>query len=194
MPAAFQGFRDRFFAHSIICHNILIKAWGRSRLPDSVQRAEQILKSLEEGYRTNKDNIRPDITTYSSVINCCAYYYGNSDGRKEVFEVALRTFDKIKETGEGPNNVTFGTLFKAISKLTLMDQSREILVEKFFHQCCQEGQVDSFVIAQVRAGIPISLYRKLVLAPSSLNDNDVNNIDKILQNMPKEWGKNVFVY
>jgi hypothetical protein len=108
--------------------------------------------------------------------------------------VALRTFDKIKEAGESPNNITYGTLFKTISKLTLMDQTREELVEKFFHQCCQEGQVDSFVFSQVRMGIPISLYCKLIRALLSLNNFDVNNIDKILKNMPKEWGKNVFVY
>jgi hypothetical protein len=186
------SWEDRGFANSIICHNIIIKAWGRSREPEAVQRAEEILIRREEGYRQDKNNVRPDVTTYSSVINCCAYYSGDSDGQQKAFEVALRTFRKLRDTGDGPNNITYGTLFKAVARLTPMDNAREEMVQNLFQQCQTEGLVDSFVLSQVRAASPVALYRKMVLEPSSLNDRDENNMDKILENMPREWGKKVF--
>lgn len=189
------SFEERGFAHSIICHNIVIKAWGRSREPDSVQRAEAILLNLEKQYEQNKDNIRPDVTTYSSVINCCAYYSGDEPGQREAFEVALRTFQKIKQTGvgEGANHITYGTLFKAIARLTWWDQEREDLIEKYFNLCSGEGQVDAFVLSQVKTASSSSLFRKVILGPSSLKHIE-ESVDTILEKMPKEWKRNVVEY
>ena len=184
---------ERGFEHSIICHNILIKAWGRSRELDSVQRAEQILANLENRYKENKYSVRPDITTYSSVINCCAYYAGaDNEGRSKAFEVALRTFAKLREAGEVPNNITYGTLFKAISKLTTVDEkSREELVKKYFAMCCKEGQVDSFVLSQVRQSSSSELFRELILNPWSLSVEDEHDIDRMIKQMPRKYCRNV---
>jgi hypothetical protein len=179
----------RGFPRSIVCHNIVIKAWGRSRAPNSVQRAESILLRLEEGYRQNQENLQPDVTTYSSVINCCAYYSGDVDGQKEAFEVALRTFTKLMQSPEGPNNISFGTLFKTISKLTPRDSERAGIVEKYFDMCRQEGQIDAFVLSQVKAASPGDLYRRLILTPCGLT-NPTESVDAILRKMPQEWGMN----
>lgn len=134
---------ERGFSHSIICYNILIKAWGRSREPGSVQHAATILKHLEDKCLVAADTgdghaIRPDVTTYSSVINCCAYYVGDEEGRKEALDVALQTFQKIqtdKNCEDGPNMITFGTIFKAIAKLMPVGEPRDDLVSALFAQC-----------------------------------------------------------
>jgi hypothetical protein len=248
---------ERGFCHSIICHNIVIKAWGRSRSPDSVQRAEAILNSLEEkGYNVNKNNhgerqnpqsIRPDVTTYSSVINCCAYYVGGPKGRQTALEVALQTFEKVLQrqnqfnqnqnvwnatsdnsgigrAEDGPNHIAYGTLFKAIAKL--LDHhgylerppgvgiglsskkekhqwSKNELVKHYFQQCCQQGQVDGFVLSQVKAASTFELYRQLVLVPASSNktsptakgqsdrDSHSTSIDALLRRIPSEWTRHV---
>lgn len=188
---------ERGFVTSVVFHNILIKAWGRSRAPDNVERAESILIDLEKRRQMGRADIRPDVTTFSSVINCCAYYSGDVEGRKRAFDVALRTFRKLHDgkNGEVPNHISYGTLFKAISRLTPADSStREMMVAKYFKLCCQEGQVDSFVISQVRAASNFGLYRKLILEPTGLNEKDENDIEKINKNTPPEWGKNVPSY
>jgi hypothetical protein len=199
---------ERGFAHSTICHNILIKAWGRSREPDSVQRAEGILKKLEDQCQSkglsNESkgerslSICPDVTTYSSVINCCAYFSGDEAGRREALQVALRTFSKIKndeKCHDGPNNITFGTLLKAVAKLMVVGSERESLVESLFQQCQELGQVDSFVLSQVRAASSGSqLYRKLVLEAANLTMEDGANYDKILKSMPREWRSNIVAW
>ena len=184
---------------SKVCHNIVIKAWGRSREPDKYKQAERILLRLEEIWKVKKDEmLKPDVTTYSSVINCCAYYFSSGssgdeetvqDGSKEAFQVALRTFRKLCESSK-PNNITFGTLFKAIANLSPMNEEREELIRGVFAQCCKEGQVDAFVLSQVRNASPPSLYGELVLEPCGLLDNTVDyteGIDVVLKNSPPHW-------
>jgi hypothetical protein len=190
---------ERGFAHSIICYNILIKAWGRSREPGSVQKAEAILNRLEEQYRVAiRDGgdamIRPDVTTYSSVINCCAYYVGDEAGRMEALDVALQTFQKIrtdKNFTEGPNMVTFGTIFKAIAKLMPFGEKRDNLVGAIFAECREVGQVGTFVLSQVKAASTARLYNELILVPANLTIGDESNFDKIATFMPEEWGRSV---
>ena len=230
---------ERGFRHSVVCHNICIKAWGRSRAPDSVERAEAILLKLEEQERelndlrgssspgddktspnddedseevddltTMSDIIVPDITTYSSVINCCAYYVGDEEGRRKALEVALRTFDKTLRyceknnnkkvagsaaAGDGPNHIVYGTLFKAISKLVDQRNDKDQLMRQYFLQCCEHGQVDAFVLSQVRGGSSRELFRDLVLTPSSLRGKNADTLDvnALLKYVPSAWTRNV---
>ena len=181
---------ERGFERTIVPWNILIKAWGRSKTIDSVQRAEEILINLEEEYRNGNSNVKPDITTYSSVINCCAYYTGPPRGRKSAFEVGWRTFQKIKESDDlVVNNIVYGTLFKAIGKLTSRGPKQEEMIQNLFLECCQAGQVCNFVLTQVRSSSPPDVFRNLV--PEHIQDHDARKIEKIWKKMPKKWRKNV---
>ncbi len=181
---------ERGFDRTIVPWNILIKAWGRSKTVDSVQRAEEILIRLEEEYEQGKSKVKPDITTYSSVINCCAYYTGPPKGGEAAFEVGWRTFQKIKDSDDlVVNNIVYGTLFKAIGKLTSRGPKQEKMIKNLFLECCQAGQVCNFVLSQVRSSSPPELFRSLM--PKHIQDRDARNIEKILKKMPKKWSKNV---
>ena len=181
---------ERGFDRTIVPWNILIKAWGRSKTQDSVHRAEKILDHLEERYQDGETNIKPDITTYSSVINCCAYYTGPFGGRSAAFDVAWRTFRKIKESDDLiVNNIVYGTLFKAIGKLTVRDRKQNDMIEDLFKECCQSGQVCIFVLGQVRSSSSTELFRNLL--SESIETKDARNLEKILNKMPREWSRNV---
>ena len=145
------------------------------------------MQKLESDYIFDKSSLKPDVTTYSSVINCCAYHK-HLEGQSEAMEVALRTFHKLCDLEEdGPNNVTFGTLFKAIANLMPMGREREELVQTLFDQCCEEGHVDAFVLSQIRNASP-NLYRDIVHEPCGLGGD---SIDETLRNLPREWSENV---
>lgn len=186
---------ERGFEYTIVCHNIVIKAIARSKDPDAVGKAERILVRLEEDYKSGKSTLRPDVTTYSSVINSCAYYQGNAEGRTQAYAVAMRTFRKLCELeDETPNNITFGTLLKAIANLQSPSEQRDELVRSLFDQCCNDGLVDSFVLSQIRIASP-QLYRDLVDEPCGLGGpDDDESIDSVLRNIPREWSANVVVY
>lgn len=183
---------ERGFQPTIAMPNIVIKAIARSKDPDAVSKAEAILLRLEKDYRSGKNFLRPDVTTYSSVINACAYCCGNAGKRAEALEIALRTFNKLNDIeDEKANNITYGTIFKAIQKLMPIGEDREELVRTLFDQCCEDGYVDHFVLTQVRYASP-QLYRSLVEGPCGLVEPGAStSVESILQNVPTEWTGNV---
>ena len=125
------------------------------------------------------------MTTYSSVINACAYCASGAEKRGEALDTALRTFDKLCALEEeSPNNITYGTTFKAIQNLMPISEKREELVQTLFDQCCEEGYVDSFVLTQLRFASP-RLYRDLVEGPCGLGGPGD------LRNVPVEWTASV---
>ena len=184
---------ERGFRLIIAIPNTVIKAVARSGDPDAMRTAEGILLRLEEDYRAGISSaLRPDVTTYSSVINACAYCTGDATQRAEALETALRTFDKLcAMPNESPNNIVYGTVLKAIQNLMPVGAEREELVQTLFDQCCDEGHVDSFVLTQVRYASP-SLYRDLVEGPCGLGGpNKSYDPDTVLRNVPVEWTASV---
>lgn len=183
---------QRGFPISITMPNIVIKAIARSRDQYAVSKAEDLLIKLENDYIFGRSLLKPDVTTYSSVINCCAYYR-HPEGKAVALEVALRTFRKLCDLeGEGPNNITFGTLFKAIANIMPPGDEREELVQSLFGKCCADGFVDAFVLSQIRNASP-QLYRSLLedvnVTGGMTNDNEMNV--QILESIPVEWSGNV---
>lgn len=182
---------ERGFRPTIAIPNTVIKAVARSKDPDAVRKAEGILLRLEEDYRSGASSLRPDVTTYSSVINACAYCAGDSTKRAEALETALRTFHKLCAMKDvSPNNIVYGTFFKVIQNLMPVGEEREELVQTLFDQCCDQGHVDSFVLTQVRYASP-SLYRELVEGPCGLGGPNSHDIETVLRNIPIEWSASV---
>ena len=179
---------ERGFRQTVICYNIVIKALARSGDMNSIKYAERIVERLER-----RTDLRPDTTTYSSLINCCAYYNGPAEGRREALDIALRTFNKLCDAdGEGPNNVSYGTLFKSINNLTSVGQGRNELLRKLFQQCCQEGQVDGFVLSQLRNASTADLFRELVAQPIGVSGaKGEANIKMLLRKLPPRWSRNL---
>lgn len=171
--------------------NVLIKAWGRSGTLESVDMAERVLCRLERRYKNGEITFKPDIATYSSVINSAAYFTGTNDGKDDALEVALRTYQRIKASDEVANNVVFGTLFKAIGKLTAVGSRRDALLHDLFIECCQEGHVDSFVLSQFRFCSSMAQYRTLVLEQCGLDDDQGSSMNRVLRSIPTSWSRNV---
>ena len=161
---------QRGFHISIMTPNIVIKAIARSKHVRSVEMAEQILLQLEQEYQSGQSLLRPDVTTYSSVINCCAYYK-HAQGKTNALQVALRTFGKLcqlesssSSSGDGPNNISYGTLFKAIGQLMPLGTERTEMVQSLFDKCCEQGFVDAFVLS-VRVYMEIVVHGTLDAEP-----------------------------
>ena len=183
---------ERGFDLTVTMPNIVIKALARTDSADAVKKAEQILIRLEKEYKAGRSDLRPDVTTASSVINAAAYYKGGTEGRAEALDIALRTFERISQwPDEEPNNITYGTLFKAIANLMPVGEEREDLVRSFFDRCCDEGYCDGFVLSQVRHA-SMQLYRDLVDEPCGLGGPDADtSVSSVLRNIPFEWSANV---
>jgi hypothetical protein len=102
-------------------------------------------------------------------------------------------FAKLNKSREHrPNSITYGTLFKAIAKLTSMDENRHTLVKSLFETCINSGAVDGFVLAQLRLVSP-EIFREVVLIPLKMKSNvETTVITTVLDRMPSKWGRNAF--
>lgn len=182
---------ERGFHISVTMPNIVIKALARSGDRKAVEKAENLLNNLESDFESGQGMLRPDVTTYSSVINCCAYYRYPED-KEKALQTALVTFEKVRQLpDETPNNIVYGTLFKAIANLMPETVERDDLVRSFFDQCCDDGAVDAFVLSQIRLASP-ELYRDLVQEPCGLGGPGYDDrIASVIKNIPSEWSANV---
>jgi hypothetical protein len=164
----------------------VIKAIARSGDPLAVQKAEDILIRLEKDYLSGRSLLKPDLVTYSSVINACAHCartVTDSEGRTEAMKVAMRTYNKlVDDPKEHANHIVYGTLFKAISYLIPTSRSRDNLVRKLFKRCCDTGYVDGFVLSQIRCSCK-DLFDELQLQHGKGDD--------LLKLLPSTWTLNV---
>jgi hypothetical protein len=169
----------------------VIKAIARSKGADAVAQAEGVLLQLENDYQSGKSYVRPDVTTYSSVINACAYCVGNAPKRDEALRIALRTFYKLYDMeDENANNITYGTMLKAIQNLMPISDERTDLVQELFDMCCENGYVDYFVLSQLRFASP-QLYRNILEGPCGLAGPESKyGLEAVLKNVPTEWTAN----
>ena len=179
--------------------NIVIKAIARSHSRDSVEKAEALLEKLERDYESGRSTLRPDVPTYSSVINCCAYYR-YAEGKAYALETALRTFRKVCDSDDEPNNITYGTILKAVSNLMTESREREQLVRQIFDQCRSAGFVDGFVLTQVR-GASLALFNELRNKYGDVGKEQrykyggaaKDGLNRMLRKMPMHWSENVIL-
>lgn len=95
-----------------------INAWARSREPDAVERAEEILSWCEESYRNGNLKAKPNSLTYNSLINCYSKSSMSSAAHK-----AMEVLETMKEKSklEGfedcrPDVVTYTSVIDALAK------------------------------------------------------------------------------
>jgi hypothetical protein len=98
--------------HAFVFIAAVIKAIARSGDPLAVQKAEDVLLRLEEDYSMGRSHLKPDIVTYSSVINACAHCartVTDLEGRKEAMKIAMRTYNKLVDDPKlHANHIVYG--------------------------------------------------------------------------------------
>ena len=180
---------DRGFELTTISYNICIKAWARSKRPDAIRKVVTLIQRMEQQH----EGVKPDRTTYCSAINCCAYYTGPEEGKDDAFQIAMTIFNRIRESdNDGPNDVAYGTLLKAISRLLDDTDNRTTLVLDLFDRCIRAGQMNIFVLGQVRQVLPPRVFQTVVLDPIGLRAPMSDTA--MMRHIPRDWCQNATLY
>jgi hypothetical protein len=133
-----------------------------AKFPGEYLKARFILDLQLSLFNGGDQRCKPDVFGYTCVIESCAAEPGNMGSRKKAFSMALATFEQLKLYDE-PNNVSFGAMLKACSKLLPSTSPRRgKLVELIFQQCCDAGCVNATVLHHLHAATPPELYRDLL--------------------------------
>ncbi len=157
---------------------IVINAWAKTSYPRKAFKARELLQEMKERSRGNK-NLKPNAYIYASVLNACAYTFGDEDVKSEALSIAIETFQECKHH----NDVVYGTFIKACN--TLMDENdpeRIELIKNAFVHSKQKGLVSDFVLHELYTSLSPSQYKYIL----GLDTEDVVSIQKV----PKGWSRN----
>ena len=77
---------------SKIVYSTVINCWAKSDLPESPQRARDILKSMIHHYQNGIEEVRPNTITYNSVLDAYARQ-GHTNGATEILKMMEDDFD-----------------------------------------------------------------------------------------------------
>ena len=146
----------------------MINAWARSDHTDKVQRGHALLKEMMERYRHGNTALRPDALVFAVLLKSCARttvaasHPGNQAENRKVLLIALQTLELL-ETGEFglPNDVTYATALRTVSRLTGTARQREELLGSIFVRCANRGLVSNSVMAEMNRGGSLRLFLRL---------------------------------
>jgi hypothetical protein len=128
-------------------------------------RAADILASMCKLYEEGKNTrVKPDVRTYTLVINACAYTKHKKEHR-EALAIALRTFDQLKSQKDIiPNSFIFCNILYACKNLIPKDSEtyRISLAKEFFELCSKAGYVNDYVLRALEKTVSRQQYIELV--------------------------------
>ena len=163
------------FRPDAISYNIVTDAYVKARVKDSYKRARELLsRQLKMHAEHAVHRCRPDVFSYTLVLNACAATYGNRKERLAAFNVAESTFSEMRSNGIPANHVTYGTMLKAAAKLLPPgSERREAVVREVFGRCCRDGCVSGLVLNGLRMAASPKLLKELTTAeiPSKWSSN-----------------------
>ena len=146
----------------------MINAWARSDHPEKVHRGHALLQEMMDRYRGGDATLRPDALVLAVLLKSCARttvaasHQENQSENRKVLLVALQTLELL-ETGEfgSPNDVTYATALRTVSRLTMTVRQREELLGSIFERCANRGLVSNSVMAEMNRGGSMRLFLRL---------------------------------
>ncbi len=139
---------------------------------------------MRESYENGNKDAKPGITTFSTIINACAYT--KEADKERAFKIARAALkESLGETYGQPNNIVFSTFLAACNNLMKPGEFRDKLVTSVFDESRRRGMVDTNTILQLKRVIsPHTLGE--VLKETKLTRGDLQ-----LNDIPHEWRSNV---
>jgi hypothetical protein len=132
------------------------------------------LEEMRDGYRAGNRGLDPTVFTCNAVLLACSEDTGPP---LDAFKVAVRVFNDVRATKDGPDQVTFGNMLRCARLLPDGDR-REALIRSTFQLCCRRGFVNAFVVRDLQAAAPEPLWRSLLQCPGGEVD---------LERVPAAW-------
>ena len=163
------------------CYNMVIHAYANSRGASmKAKKAWEILNEMKQQYTNGDLDCKPDVFSYTSVINACARSPPNVSDPEMIITIAEQAMRELRESSlfaQGPNSITYTALLKTYAKHLPFESLllKEKMIRKEFEQCCIDGYVNDYVLDTIRAIKSDVLLKQLIPSGS----------------IPSHWSRNV---
>lgn len=173
---------------TIDTYRLVLDVWSKSKSPDKVPRAWNILKRLlgridKLSTLENPEDQSAVVSVFNSFIKVCSRPSVDGEAeRTKILKVALNSAEELQKMGLKPNAATYVALMIACQKLIREGVDRQRMLENVFRRCCEAGFVDQSVLSEFQSLASSYLYAKLVVAHS----REVEGIKVV----PESWTRN----
>ena len=145
---------------------------------------------MDKLYQSGYKQARPNILTYTSVLNAAAFPSKQSDfkTKRKALDTAIFTLHELRSSQYGhPTELTYSTFMKACSNLLSSKDETSLreVIEETFHQCKEDGQVGEMFLSRLKEAAPKDLYTSLL--SEVVTDRDFVKVD----DLPQSWRCNV---
>lgn len=143
-------------------YTALITAYGRSSLEMKAENAYKVLLRQIAAYERGNLAARPNILTFNSLLNACAFVNGKSARKVEAFAIMVAATNLLKKFTVA-DQTTYGTILRCCSTLLPPgDTRRTELVDTAFRKACDEGKVGQLVLKQLKFAAAGTQYQDLL--------------------------------
>lgn len=143
------------------CFNAAMNAVAKSSMPDKAEKCYELLHRMIRSYNEGNESARPSVTSFSTVINACAYTTGTPEQQKEAFRIARTTFAEFLESEYGePNVVTFVNFMMACSNLLPEGPIRDYVMGATFRECMQCDLLNGKVVSILRRSVSPEVFHE----------------------------------
>jgi pentatricopeptide repeat protein len=133
-----------------VTYSTVISAYAAAASTSTTPQTEE-MEAYEIFQEMVHRNIPLNPVVFNNLLNCCS---NSLDRIRQIYQ----TMVSMSFT---PNCVTYGTILKACATNLLTDNARTLAIS-IFQDACDNGQVSSGVLYQLRLAIPLVQYRDLV--------------------------------
>jgi len=164
--------------------------FAKSKEMGKARKAFNVLKKMKKQYENGNESAQPNVQAYNALMNAVAFTnHEDMEEEKESLDIAKIVMKELYESEyDNANSMTYGSLIKACGNLNLPKELIEDEVIKAFHRCGEEGQVNEYVLTQLRYAIPKTLFQELVPMTTS---NYMDKNSRWNSNVPASWSRNV---
>lgn len=146
-----------------IIYNQVIDYWAKTQSARGhYLKSREVLDRQIEMYDSGVRKCRPDVTGYTSVIAACASTFGSKMEKRRSFDLAHATFmESCRAKHTAPNDITYGLMFKAVSRLLPKKEERHRYARTLFGLCCDDGLLGEMAFNRMRDSVTKDLLKEL---------------------------------
>eukprot|EP00970_Alexandrium_tamarense_P010706 scaffold2206_cov193-Alexandrium_tamarense.AAC.7 len=153
---------DESLRPDTIIYNQVIDYWAKTQsIRGYWLKARDVLDRQIRMYNSGAvRKCQPDVMGYTSVIAACASTYGTKKEKRHAFDVAHRTFIECC-THDAPNDVTYGIMFKGVSRLLHNREERDRYARTLFNLACDDGCLGEMAYSRFEEAVSPELLLEL---------------------------------
>lgn len=171
---------DRDFLPNDRSYTMVINAYAKSRQFRKASNAKRILKQMISSYNEGNITAKPNVFSFTAVINACAFTIGDEVETKEALRIATAAYKSL-EIYDTPNHVTYSCFLRACLNLIPEGPSQESALLLVFRKCRDHGQVTEMILQILSRALSKQQVETIV----GINADPSGNIS--IDSVPTAW-------